>query len=33
MIQANINLKRSDADRNASISEAIGDLFKKLPVK
>jgi hypothetical protein len=33
MIQANINLKRTDAQRNASISEAIGDLFEKLPTK
>ena len=33
MIQANINLERTDAQRNASISEAIGDLFKKLPTK
>jgi Domain of unknown function (DUF4136) len=33
MIQANINLERTDAQRNASISKAIGDLFKKLPTK
>jgi hypothetical protein len=33
MIQANINLERTDEQRNASISKAIGDLFKKLPTK
>ncbi|WP_239492384.1 DUF4136 domain-containing protein [Luteitalea sp. TBR-22] len=29
MAQANIDLRRSDAERNAAISKAVGDLFKK----